>query len=85
MPSKQRVPMPELERVLPLYRARYRGFNGQHFHEIARREHGVTLSYSYVKQALQQAGLLPKRKPRPASASPRAPGLFVGSVGTDCR
>ena len=56
-PSKHRVPLAELERVLRLYRERYAGFNGRHFHEIVRREHGVTLSYSYVKQALQQAGL----------------------------
>jgi transposase len=56
-PSKHRVPLRELERVLQLYRERYAGFNGRHFHEIARRAHGVTLSYSYVKQALQQAGL----------------------------
>jgi len=55
-PSKRRVPMAELERVLRLYRERYAGFNGRHFHEIVRREHGITLSYSYVKQALQQAG-----------------------------
>src|SRR6266550_2400277 len=49
-PSKQRVPLAELERVLRLYRERYAGFNGRHFHEIARREHGITLSYSYLKQ-----------------------------------
>ena len=32
----------------------------RHFHQIARREHEVTLSYSFVKQALQLAGLLKK-------------------------
>jgi transposase len=60
-PSRRRVPLGELERVLRLYRERYAGFNGRHFHEIARREHGVTLSYSYVKQALQHEGMLPTR------------------------
>src|SRR5512143_289889 len=63
-PSKRRVPMAELEQVLRLYRERYAGFNGRHFHEIVRREHGITLSYSYVKQALQQAGLLVTRRAR---------------------
>jgi hypothetical protein len=48
-------PIPQ---VLRLYRERYAGFNARHFHEIARREHGIGLSYSYVKQALQQAGLM---------------------------
>ena len=34
----------EVERVLRLYRERYAGFNVRHFHQIARREHGVTVS-----------------------------------------
>ena len=46
--------------MLRLYREQYRGFNVRHFHQIARREHGVTLSYSFVKQALQTAGLVKK-------------------------
>ena len=37
-PSTRRVPTEQLERVLHLYRERYRGFNGRHFHEIVRRE-----------------------------------------------
>jgi transposase len=63
-PSKHRVPLTELERVLQLYRDGYAGFNGRHFHEIVRREHGITLSYSYVKQALQHAGPSPPRTAR---------------------
>lgn len=79
-PSKRRVPLAELERVLRLYRERYAGFNGRHFHEIARREHGITLSYSYVKQALQQAGLLPTRKPRGRHRRRREPRACVGEL-----
>lgn len=79
-PSKRRVPLAELERVLQLYRERYAGFNGQHFHEIACREHGVTLSYSYVKQALQQAGLLPKRQARGRHRRRREPRACVGEL-----
>ena len=75
-PSKRRVPMAQLERVLQLYRERYAGFNGRHFHEIVRREHGITLSYSYVKQALQQAGLLRKRR--------RAAGIVAGASRAPC-
>ncbi len=45
-PSGRRLPPGQLEALLQLYRARYRGFNVRHFHEIACREHGVTLSYS---------------------------------------
>lgn len=79
-PSKRRVPLTELERVLQLYRERYAGFNGRHFHDIARREHAVTLSYSYVKQALQQAGLLPKRKARGRHRRRREPRACFGEL-----
>jgi transposase len=79
-PSKRRVPMAELERVLRLYREQYAGFNGRHFHEIVRREHGITLSYSYVKQALQQAGLLPKRKARGRHHRRREPRACFGEL-----
>lgn len=79
-PSKRRVPMAELERVLRLYRERYAGFNGRHFHEIVRREHGIALSYSYVKQALQHAGLLPTRKPRGRHRRRREPRACFGEL-----
>ncbi len=62
-PSPRRAPLAEVERVLHLYRETYRGFNVRHFHELVRREHGVTQSYSFVKQLLQQAGLVAKRRP----------------------
>jgi transposase len=79
-PSKRRVPLAELERVLRCYREQYVGFNGRHFHEIMRREHGVTLSYSYVKQALQQAGLLPKRRARGRHYRRREPRACFGEL-----
>ena len=56
-PSKRRVPPPQLELVLRLYRERYAGFNVRHFHQIARREHGVTVSYSFAKQTLAGRGV----------------------------
>lgn len=79
-PSKRRVPMQELERLLRLYRERYAGFNARHFHEIVCREYGVTLSYSYLKQALQQAGLLPQRKPRGRHRRRREPRACFGEL-----
>jgi len=51
-------------RTLRRWRERYGGFNVRHFHEVVRREHGVTLSYSFVKQARQQRGLVTKRRAR---------------------
>jgi len=78
-PSVRRVAAPEVARLLRLYRERYQGFNVRHFHQIARREHGAKVSYSFLKQTLQAAGLVRKHareggtaagvSPAPASAS----------------
>jgi transposase len=79
-PSKRRVPLAEVERVVRLYRERYAGFNVRHFHDIVRREHGVTLSYSYVKIALQTAGLVKKRRPRGRHRRRREPRACFGEL-----
>jgi hypothetical protein len=63
-PSPRRTPVAEIERILELYRDRYAGFNGRHFWQLVRRDQGVKLSYSCVKQILQGAGLLRKAKAR---------------------
>lgn len=63
-PSPRRTPVAEIERILELYRETYCGFNMRHFHQTVRREHGVKLSYSCVKQILQGAGLVKKRRAR---------------------
>ena len=63
-PSPRRTPVLEVERILELYREKYPGFNGRHFWQLVRREHGVKLSYSCVKQILQGAGLLKKGRAR---------------------
>jgi len=63
-PSPRKTPVAEIERILGLYRDRYRGFNARHFCSTVRREHGVTLSYSCVKQILLGAGLIERRKAR---------------------
>lgn len=64
VPSCRRVPGTEIEGILKLYRERYAGFNVRHFVEVARREHGLTRSYTLVKQVLQGAGLVRKRRGR---------------------
>src|SRR5271165_511100 len=52
-PSPKRVPLATAEQVLGLYRDRYFDLNVQHFHEKLGTEHGIHLSYTWVKQALQ--------------------------------
>jgi transposase len=71
-PSPKRVPMATVEKVLQLYREKYFDFNVRHFHEKLRDEHDVKLSYTWVKTALQTAGLVKKRK-KPGSHRKRRP------------
>jgi hypothetical protein len=53
----------------------------RHFHEIVRREHHLTLSYSYVKRALKGARLGQETsRARAASAATRAAGVFRGVI-----
>src|SRR3954451_20069502 len=59
-----RVPMETAERVLALYRETYFDLSVRHFHEKLREEHAIELSYTWVKQALQGAGLVRRRKKR---------------------
>src|SRR6266436_3243207 len=85
-PSPRAVPLAEVQRILQLYRDRYGprdghpGFNVRHFYERARREHGVTVSYSFVKKALQAAHLVGKRRPRGRHRRRREPRPCFGEL-----
>src|SRR5213594_3154399 len=79
-PSPRCAPVAEVQRVLRLYAERYHGFNVRHFHQIARREHGVTLSYSFVKKALQAAHLVSKRRARGRHRRRREPRPCFGEL-----
>src|SRR6202163_3406252 len=63
-PSPKRVPVAVVEQVLGLYRNRYFDLNVRHFHEKLHAEHGVDLSYTWVKLALQGAGLVARERKR---------------------
>src|SRR6201997_1297873 len=63
-PSAKRVPLEQVEQVLGLYRERYFDLNVRHFHEKLREQHGIDLSYSWVKAALQGAGLVGRARKR---------------------
>ena len=64
IPSPKRVPLETVETVLRLYQEQYFDFNVQHFHEKLQEEHNIQLSYTWVKQALQGAGLVKLRRKR---------------------
>jgi len=80
LPSPKRASLAELQRVLALYRDRYRDFNVRHFHQLARREHGVHFCYAFVKKALQSAGLVPKHRPRGRHRRRREPRACFGEL-----
>ena len=63
-PSPKRVALATAEQVWELYREKYFDFNVRHFHEKLREEHGIGLSYTWVKLALQGAGLVKKSRKR---------------------
>jgi transposase len=85
-PSPKRVPLATVEKVLGLYREEYFDYNVQHFHEKLVEEHGITLSYTWVKTALQAAGLVAKRKKRGGHHKRRPrrplPGMLIHIDGS---
>ena len=79
-PSPRLAPFEEVERILRLYRERYAGFNVRHFHQLVRRDAHVSLSYSFVKTALQRAGLVAKRRARGRHRRRREPRPCFGEL-----
>ena len=86
-PSRRRVPVATVEKVFALYREKYFDLNVQHFHEKLQSEHGIGLSYTWVKQALQGAGLVARGRKRGAHRKRRErrplPGMLLHIDG--CR
>ena len=62
--SQRRVPVKTCEEVLRLYQERYFDLSVRLFHEKLKQEHRIELSYTWVMQALQGAGLVKRRKRR---------------------
>jgi len=87
--SYHRVPMSTAEKVLALYQEKYPDFNVRHFHEKLREGEGIQLSYSWVKQALQGAGLVARKKKRGAHRRRRPrrpmPGMLLHIDGSKHR
>ena len=85
-PSEKRVPLATVEQVLGLYRERYFDLNVRHFHEKLAEEHGIGLSYTWVKQALQGAGLVARGRKRGVHRKRRArrplPGMLLHIDGS---
>src|SRR5436305_6587164 len=88
-PSPKRVAVAVVEQVLGLYREKYFDLNVSHFHEKLRQEHGIELSYTWVKMALQGAGLVAADKKRGVHRKRRErrplPGMLLHIDGSQHR
>ena len=89
IPSPKRVPLETVETVLRLYQEQYFDFNVRHFHEKLLSEHHIHLSYTWVKQALQGAGLVKTRRKRGKHRKRRPrrplPGMMLHIDGSQHR
>src|SRR6516164_9051105 len=88
-PSPKRVPLAVVEQVLGLYRERYFELNVRHFHEKLQAEHQIELSYTWVKAALQGAGLVKRGRKRGVHRKRRErrplPGMLLHIDGSPHR
>jgi transposase len=85
-PSPKRVPLKTVETVLRLYREQYFDFNVKHYTEKLQEEHGIELSYSWIKTALQTAGLVERSCKRGSHRKKRErrplPGMLLHVDGS---
>lgn len=83
--SNRRAPVDEVMAVVERYRDRHLGWNVRHFHSWYRREGGVR-SYSWVKNRLQEAGVVEKAKRRGTHRKKRErcalPGMMIHQDGS---
>jgi transposase len=83
--SNRRAPVDEVMALIDLYSSSHQGWNARHFHDWYSNQGGGR-SYTWVKNELQQAKLIPKaslkgvhRKRREASA---LPGMMIHQDGS---
>src|SRR6266581_3618367 len=86
VPSPKRVPLETVEIVLRLFQEQYFDFNVRHFHEKLGEEHNIKLSYTWVKKALQGAGLVKRARQRGVHRQRRPrrplPGMLLDIDGS---
>lgn len=79
-PSPKRVPLQTVEKVLCLYREQYFDFNVAAFVDKLQEVHEIGLSYTWVKTALQEAGLVAKKSKRGPHRKQRPRRPLVGML-----
>ena len=63
-PRRKRVRAQTLREICRLKRGMYGDFSIRHFYERLTEQHGIAVSYTYVRQVLQEAGIVEKEPGR---------------------
>ncbi len=78
--SHRRAPVDEVMALSDLYSNRYCGFNVKHFYSWYRRAHQGNRSYTWVKNKLQEEGLVSKASMKGAHRKRRPRAPYVGMM-----
>ena len=78
-PTNRRAPVDEVMALVDRYRNRHTGWNVKHFHSWYKRE-GGTRSYTWVKNRLQEAKLVPRAKKRGVHRKRRDRSALAGMM-----
>jgi transposase len=79
-PSAKRIDEAMVEKILKLYREKYFDLNVKHFVEKLHSTEGIALSYTWVKTALQNAGLVKRYAKRGAHRKKRPRRPLTGMM-----
>jgi transcriptional regulator with XRE-family HTH domain len=78
--SHRRAPVDEVMALSDLYSNRFRGFNVKHFYSWYRRDYQGSRSYTWVKNTLQQKGLVPKSAIKGTHRKKRTRATYAGMM-----
>ena len=56
------IKMEDLEKILTLYKNKYKGFNVSHYRDMLKKEEGIEISYTHLYKTLSTAGLIMKTR-----------------------
>ena len=80
IPSPRRIPLDKAEKILRLYREKYFDFNISHFYDKLSKYHNISVSYNWVRLALEGAGLIKKRQRRDKHRKRRPRKPLIGMM-----
>lgn len=79
-PSPRKASEVEIKQLEDLYKSNYYGFNARHFYRKYVKEHGGSRSYTWVKDTLQDRGLIVRGKKRGRHRKRRTRSPYPGMM-----